>query len=64
MAKYRQNDFDSDEFDGSDDEDEHHEKKTKRKSKKIDFDIIRRGVYCQNYFNESHFTKECKLLIL
>jgi hypothetical protein len=36
MVKYRQNDFNSDEYDDFDDEDEHHEKKIKNKSKKID----------------------------
>jgi hypothetical protein len=50
MAKYRQNDFDSDEFDDYDDENEHHEKKTKQKSKKVDFDIVRRGEYYQSCF--------------
>jgi hypothetical protein len=38
-------------------------KKYFKKSKKIDFDTIRRGVYCQNCFDESRFTKECKLLM-
>jgi hypothetical protein len=47
MARYHQNDYDSDEFDDSDDENEHRGKKTQKKSKKIDFDIIKRGVYCQ-----------------
>ncbi len=46
MVKYCQNDSDSDEFDDSDNENEHHEKKTKKKSKKVDFDIVRKGVYC------------------
>jgi len=63
MVKYCQNDYDSDESDDFDDENEHHEKKIKKKSKKVDFDTIRRRVYCQNCFNESHFTKEYKLLI-
>ncbi len=63
MVKYCQNDYDSDESDDFDDENEHHEKKIKKKSKKVDFDTIRRGVCCQNCFNESHFTKEYKLLI-
>jgi hypothetical protein len=50
MARYCQNDSNNDEFDDFDNEDEHHEKKTKKKSKKVDFDIIRKGVYCQNCF--------------
>jgi len=63
MARYRQNDFDNDEFDDFDNEDERHEKNIKKKSKKVDFDIVRTWLYCQNYFNEGHFTKECKLLM-
>jgi hypothetical protein len=62
MAKYFQNDFDSDEFDDFNDEDEHHEKKIEKKSKKVHFDTIRRP-YCQNCFNEGHFIIECKLLM-
>jgi hypothetical protein len=61
MVKYHHNDFDSNEFDDSNDENEHHEKKTKKKSKKVDFDIVRRKVYCQKKLNEGNFTKECKL---
>ncbi len=61
MARYHQNDFDSDEFEDSDDV--HYEKKTKKKAKKVNFDIVRKGVYCQNCFNEGHFTKECKWLM-
>jgi Zn-finger nucleic acid-binding protein len=57
MAKYHQNDSNSDEFDDSNNEDEHHEKKTKKKSKKVDFDIVKKGVYCQKCFDEGHFTK-------
>jgi hypothetical protein len=63
MARHHQNDFDNDEFDDFDDEDEHHEKKIKKKSKKVNIDIVRRRLYCQNCFNEGHFTKECKLLM-
>ncbi len=29
----------------------------------MNIDTIREGVYCQNDFNEGHFTKECKLLM-
>ncbi len=29
----------------------------------MNIDTIREGVYCQNCFNEGHFTKECKLLM-
>jgi hypothetical protein len=29
----------------------------------VNFDIVRKGVYCQNCFNEGHFTKECKWLM-
>ncbi len=29
----------------------------------MNIDTIKEGVYCQNCFNESHFTKECKLLM-
>jgi hypothetical protein len=61
LVKYCHNDFDDDEFDDYNDEDDHHEKNTKNKSKKIDFDIVKKELYCQNYFNEGHFTKECKL---
>jgi hypothetical protein len=43
MVRFRQNDFDSDEFDEFD---EQHEKKIKKKSKKVNFDIVKRGVYC------------------
>jgi len=62
MEKYHQNDSNSDESDDANDEDEHHENKTLKKSKKVDFDIIKRGVYCQNCFNEGHCTKECKIV--
>jgi len=46
----------------SDDLDEEDHSKTKRKDTKVQFDTITRGVYCQNYYNEGHFTKECKIL--
>jgi hypothetical protein len=62
MVSYYQNYFNNDKFNDFDDEHEHHEKKTKRKSNKIDFDT-KKGVYCQNCFNEGHFKKECKLLM-
>jgi hypothetical protein len=50
-------------FEDCDDEDKHYEKKIKNKSKKVNIDTIKEGVYYLNYFNESHFTKECKLLM-
>jgi hypothetical protein len=56
MARYCPNNYDSDEFEDNDDEDEHYKKKTKKKCKKVNIDTIREGVYCQNCFNESHFT--------
>jgi hypothetical protein len=59
MARYCQ-DSDSDESNQLDDEDQ---VKPKRKGAKVQFDTYRRGVYCQNCYNEGHFTKECKLLI-
>ncbi len=52
MAKYRQ-DFDSEESNESNDEEQ---VKPKRKGAKFWFDIYRRGVYWQNYYNEGHFT--------
>ncbi len=36
--------------------------KPKKKETKDHFETIRRGVYCQNCYNEGHLTKECKLL--
>jgi ketol-acid reductoisomerase len=63
MARYHPNNSNNDEYKDIDDENEHYEKKTKKKSKKVNIDIIKEGVYCQNCFNESHFTKECKLLM-
>jgi hypothetical protein len=57
MAKYCQ-DFDSDEFDESDDAEQ---VKPKRKEVKVWFDTSRRGVYRENCYNKGHFTKECKL---
>jgi hypothetical protein len=38
-------------------------KRRPKKSKKVNIDAIWEGVYCQNCFNEGHFTKECKLLL-
>jgi hypothetical protein len=61
MVRYCHNDFDRDEYDDSNDEDEDYEKKTKKKFKKTYFNTVRRELYCQNYLNEGHFTKECKL---
>ncbi len=63
MARYHPNNFDSDELEDNNDEDEHYENKTKKKFKKVNINTIREGVYCQNYFNEGCFTKECKLLM-
>jgi hypothetical protein len=33
------------------------------KSKKMNIDTIKEGVYCQNCFHEGHFIKDCKLLM-
>jgi hypothetical protein len=63
MARYHLNNSNSDISENSDDEDEHYEKKTKKKFNKVNIDTMREGVYYQNYFNEGHFTKECKLLM-
>jgi hypothetical protein len=63
MAKYHQNNFDSDEFDDFEENEKQYERKIKKKSKKMNFDTYRKGVYCQNCYNESHYTKECKLLM-
>jgi hypothetical protein len=63
MARYRLNNSNNDKSGASDDEHEHYEKKTRKKFKKMNIDTIRGGVYCQNCFNENHFTKECKLLM-
>ncbi len=63
MAKYPPNNSNNDELENNDDEDEHYENKTQKKSKKVNINTIREGVYCQNYFNEGCFTKECKLLM-
>jgi hypothetical protein len=43
--------------------DDEEQVKPKRLGAKVRFDTCRRGVYCQKCYNESHFTKECKLLI-
>jgi hypothetical protein len=62
MAKYCQKYYDNDEFDDFDNEDEHHGKKTKNKSKKIDFDIVRKcivKIVLMKVISE----KECKLLM-
>ncbi len=40
VARYCQNDFDSDEYEDNDDE--HFEKKIKKKAKKVNFNTIRR----------------------
>jgi hypothetical protein len=58
IVKYCQ-DSDNEE---SEDSDEEEKQKPKKKKTKYYFETIRRGVYCQNYYNEGHFTKECKLL--
>ncbi len=50
MVRYHQNSFGNDKFEDNDDEDEHYEKKTNKKSKKVNIDTIREGVYCQNCF--------------
>lgn len=63
MARYCQNNFDNDESYDLDDFDEQHEKNIKKKSKKVDFDTIEQWIYYQNYFNEGHFKKECKILM-
>ncbi len=47
-------------FENNDDEDEHYKKKTIKKSKKIN---IEGGCVLSKLFNDSHFTKECKLLM-
>ncbi len=63
MARYCQNNYNSDKFENNDDEDEHYKYKTKTKSQKVNIDIIKKGVYYQNCFNEGHFTKEYNLLM-
>jgi hypothetical protein len=57
MARYCQNYSNNDKSTDFDNEDEHHEKRTKKKSKKIVFDTIKKGVFCQNCFNDGHFRK-------
>jgi hypothetical protein len=58
IVRYRQ-DSNSEE---SKDFDEEEKRRPKKKDTKDHFKTIRRGVYCQNCYNEGHFTKECKLL--
>jgi hypothetical protein len=43
IKRYHQANLDNDELDNEDEEDHH---KTKRKDTKVQFDTIRRGVYC------------------
>ncbi len=44
-------------------EDSDEEEKLRPKKKKTDQSkTIKRGLYCQNCYNEGHLTKECKLL--
>jgi hypothetical protein len=52
------------EFDNEESEDSDEEEKwrPKQKETKYHFETYRKGVYCQNCYNERHFTKECKLL--
>lgn len=59
IAKYHQANLDSERLDYSDKE---NHCKTKKKYTKIQFDTIKKKCYCHNYYNEGHFTKECKLL--
>jgi hypothetical protein len=58
ITRYRQD------FDNKKSEDSNEEEKWRPKKKEIkDYSkTIRRGMYCQNYYNEGHLTKECKLL--
>jgi hypothetical protein len=58
IARYYQ-DSDNEE---SEDSSEEEKWKPKKKESKDHSEIIRRGVYCQNCYNEIHLTKECKLL--
>ncbi len=62
MVRCCLNKFES-EYEDNANENKQYEKKHKKKSKKMNIDTIKEGVYCQNYFNEGHFTKECKLLM-
>jgi hypothetical protein len=50
MARYCPNNYDSDEFKDSDDKDAHYKKKTKKKSKKMNINTIKEGVYYQICF--------------
>jgi hypothetical protein len=60
MVRYCPNNSNNDKFEDNDDEDEHYKWKLQRNLRKR---IIKEGVYCQNCFNEGHFTKEWKLLM-
>ncbi len=53
ITKYHKTNSNSEKLDEKDEEDHH---KPKRKDIKVQFDTIRRGVYCQNCYNERHFT--------
>ncbi len=57
-TKYHQ-DFDSEELG---DFDEEKKWRPKKKKTKDHFETIKRGVYCQNCYNEGHLIKKCKLL--
>ncbi len=59
IARYHQANFDNEE---SNEKDEENHCKTKKKDTKVQFDTTKKGVYCQNCYNEGQFTKECKLL--
>jgi hypothetical protein len=49
------------EFDNEESEDSDEEEKWRPKKKEIKdhFETYRKGLYCQNCYNERHFTKEC-----
>jgi len=59
MVRHHQ-DFDSDEFEF--DYDDENYQKTRRLRRKMKFETYQRGIYCQNCYNEGHYSKECKLL--
>jgi hypothetical protein len=58
IARYHQ-DYNSEELEDSDEEEK---RRPKKKETKYHSETIKRGVYCQNYYNEGYLTKECKLL--
>lgn len=49
ITRYHQANSNNEELDDWNEEDHH---KTKRKDFKVQFNAIRRGVYCHNYYNE------------